>query len=199
MKRLVLCIGVLFALDASVATADVPPLDPLVLVLGLAANPAHRDKFEDALVGRLNAQGLRALASHPLIPTLHGASRESIGAVARDRHVTAVIAVVPVRVAPSGTITTNAPLELERNDQLDALLRAALAVRDAAGRVALVTNVVQVGTGRLVWGGVSWSFELNDVDTIIDETSSLIADNIIAAQRQLERLRAKGIDPLAEP
>ena len=65
----------------------------------------------------LNAQRLRALASHPLIPTLHGASCESIGAVARDRHVTAVIAVMPVRVAPSGTITTDALLELERNDQ----------------------------------------------------------------------------------
>jgi hypothetical protein len=49
----------------------------------------------------------------------------------------------------------------------------------------------KLAAGRLVWGGVSGSFELADVDALIDETSSMIADNIATAQPQLQRIRAR--------
>ena len=132
------------------------------------------------------------------MPTLAQGSHATVAAIASERHITAVVAVMPVSVDAGGQITSRAPVQMERSEQLDAFLRSALARPDIdQGRIALVTNVYQVSTGRLVWGGVSWSFEFSDVGKLIDETSSMIADNIVAAVRQLERLRARGIDPLA--
>jgi hypothetical protein len=60
MTRLLLCVGVLLALDALFATADVPPWGPLALVLGLASNSTHREQFEDPLPEKKNARAARS-------------------------------------------------------------------------------------------------------------------------------------------
>lgn len=195
-------VGALAFLLVTAAAADAPTAaanQPLLMVVALASNPANRMKFEDTLAAKLSAQGIHAIASHPLIPTLTNDARETVARTAREQHVTAVVGVMPVSVGPDG-ITSGAPVQMELSEQIDEFLQSALARPDVVkGRIALVTNVYQVSTARLVWGGVSWSFELADVDKLIDETSSMIADNIVTAQRQLERLRARGIDPLAPP
>jgi Flp pilus assembly pilin Flp len=202
MNLLVSVLGFVIALAAAGA-ADVsmaPAETPRLMVLGLAANPDNRAKFEDALTAKLEAQGIAAIAGHGPLPTLTKDSRNAIAAICREQHVTAVVAVMPVSVDAGGNINSAAPVQMERSEQLDAFLRSGLGRTGVEqGRIALITSVYQVSTGRLVWGGVSWSFELDDVDQLIDETSSMIADNIVAAQRQLERLRARGIDPLAAP
>ncbi len=60
----------------STAAADAPSEDaPVFMVLGLAAKPANRVKFEDALAVKLTAQSMRAIASYPLLPTLAPGSR----------------------------------------------------------------------------------------------------------------------------
>jgi len=167
-----------------------------LLVIGLVADAGIRKKFENALAGKLNARGIRSIPSQALLPVLTSGARESVAQLARENDVTAVVAVAPVSVDDAGRVTDRGAIPMERHEQLDAFLRSTLVSQSPEGQVALVTNVYQVSTGRLLWGGVSWSFQLEDVDELIDETSSMIADNIVTAQRQLLRLRSRGIDPL---
>jgi hypothetical protein len=168
-----------------------------LMVLGLAAVPENRAKFEDVLATRLDAAGIAAVASHTLMPSLDAQSRESIARIARERGITSVIAVAPVRVEDDGAVEPLGP-GAQQHARLGEFIDWGLETRTlSTGQVAFVTNVYQVASGRLLWGGVSWAFDIDDVDSVIEETAAVISENVIAAQRQLLRLNERGIDPTA--
>lgn len=181
---------------ATHATRGTAPLS--LLIVGLSPDAAVRAKFEDTLAVKLAAGGLLAASSHGEIPDLVRSSREAVIQLATRIGATGVVVVNPMSVDGDGHIVSRSPVPVPNHAQLDALLQSAISFAGPTeGRVALVTNVYQLSSGRLLWGGVSWTFDLDDVSQVIEEMSTVIADNIIAADRQLQRLRAKGIDPLA--
>ena len=166
-----------------------------LMVVGLAAVPENRMKFEDILADKLAAGGIATMTSYPLIPKLDAAARDAIVRIAQENGVTSVIAVAPVRVEKGGEVEPIGPGAAQAA-HLGAFVEWGLESRTlSTGQVAFVTNVYQLSSMRLLWGGVSWPFAYEKVDDVIEETASVISENVIAAQRQLLRLNARGIDP----
>jgi hypothetical protein len=158
--------------------------DTKILVIGFAAVPANRVKFEDALAQKLRSNGIAALASHTLLPSLE--SREAVLRAAKENAVTGVVAVAPVATDANGDARTLAPAPFQMHDKLETFLDTEVGrTTTTAARVAFVTHLYRIKTGSLLWGGVSWSFELADVDAVIEETSTIIAGNILGLRRQL--------------
>jgi hypothetical protein len=166
-----------------------------LMVVGLAAVPENRIKFEDVLAAKLNAAGISALASHPIVPVFDDDARESIREAAEGAGVTSIIIVAPVRVGDDGglaPIGPELPQGADLSEFVDWGLRSATLER---GQVAFATNVYQLSSGKLIWGGVSWPFAIESVDAVLEETATVIAENVIAAERQLLQLRERGIEP----
>ena len=61
-----------------------------VMVIGVSQKPAARIGFEDDFAGALNRQGVRAVASHTLLPK-HKAEPEEVLAVARNANLDTVM------------------------------------------------------------------------------------------------------------
>jgi hypothetical protein len=165
-----------------------------LLVLALGANSAHRTRFEEALAARLDAGGIRAVASHPLLPRLDGATRDDVIRIARANEVTSVVAIAAMTVNAANELEPLGPAPADAGGRLGAFVDAAVARGEiAAGAVVFVTRVYRLATDELVWGGVSWQVDADDVDAVITETTTVIADNILSAERQLLELRDRGI------
>jgi hypothetical protein len=67
----------------------------------------------------------------------------------------------------------------------------------ANDHIVLATHVYHLPSSQLVWGGLSWTFQVNNIDRLIRDASGLIAQNMIAAYQQVQMLRANGVDVLA--
>jgi len=170
-----------------------------LLVLALGSVPENRIRFEDMLVKKLGRGDIVAIPSHPLLPTLNGATRDDVIRIATDNAVTSVVAVAAVAVGESKELVPLGPGTADTGGQLATFIDASIGqghIRE--GNVVFMTRIYQLSTGDLVWGGVSWVVALDDLDAVIDETTSVISDNIITAHRQLRRLNARGIDPAGE-
>jgi hypothetical protein len=200
MRQWLGALGILAMLAGTTActTTEVVRVDlrkVKLMVVGLAAIPENRIKFEDILADKLAAGGIATMTSYPLIPKLDASARDAIVRVAQENGVTSVIAVAPVRVEKGGQVEAIGPGAAEAV-HLGAFVEWGLESRTlSTGQVAFVTNVYQLSSMRLLWGGISWPFAYEKVDDVIEETASVIADNVIAAQRQLLRLNSRGIDP----
>jgi hypothetical protein len=157
-----------------------------LMVVALATRPELRANFEDALAAKLLAGGIAAISSHALLPVLDSGAREAIVRIAHDNAVTAVVAIAASTVDRQGELTELGLPAPDTGGQLGAFVAAAIRrgeIRE--GHVVFVTRVYRLATEALVWGGVSWAQPVDGADALIDETTSIIAANIVNAERQL--------------
>jgi hypothetical protein len=197
VRRLVLLMVGLFAIGCNTTTVNSVDLRKTkLLVVALGSVPENRVRFEDLLVQKLGSGGIAAIPSHPLLPSFDGATREDVIRLARDNAVTSVVAITAVSVNAASELVPLGPVAPESGGKLAAFIDASIEqghIRE--GNVVFVTRVHQLSTGDLVWGGVSWAVPLDDLDAVIDETTTVISDNILSAERQLLRLSERGVEP----
>ena len=200
MRRCFGAAGILSVLMgvAACTTTEVVQVDlrnVKLMVVGLASVPENRIKFEDILADKLAAGGIATMTSYPLIANLDTGTRDAVVRIAGENGVTSVIVVAPVRVEEGGELEQLGPGGAQ-GSHLGAFVEWGLESQTlSTGQVAFVTNVYQLASGKLLWGGVSWQFDLANVDDVIEETATVISENVITAQRQLLRLESRGIDP----
>lgn len=113
-------------------------------VIGLAERPAMREYHERHFVERLQAKGVRAVASQPGLPDLSKLGRETVQAWARDAGVEAV---VTTRLVDMQKETWSVPTS-PGNFYLDPSSRYGDDVEAAAVTYHLETRLYEVATGR---------------------------------------------------
>lgn len=167
---------------------------PRVLIIALARDPDNRDKFETALAAQLTRAGVAAFTSHAQLADMGAINRTSVDTLAAVNAVTlvAVIRVVDVD-ADAGTVAAR------QTRYFETFVKAAVTAMpqlNAHSHIALSTSVYHLPSQRLIWGGMSWTFVVDDVDRLINDTSALIAQNMIAAYQQIQYMRSAGVDVL---
>lgn len=161
--------------------------DGSLLIVGLTTEQPLREAFEDATVDALERQGVPATASHTLVPRLDAQARRKLEAAARESDSTAVVAVRALGLSADGALVDQSPFPVADMAHLQtfySIARHVLADAPAPDHEVLVVSVYSTEDQRLIWGGVTWTFDLDDWQARIREVSGLLADNISSAIEQ---------------
>lgn len=174
---------------APVASPDpaANPANITLLIVGLTSDDAMRRAFEDATVSALDARGVQALASHGLMPRFELDAREQIVLAARDAGAEGIVAVRALGLSADGELVERSPGPVPNLDHVQVFYdgaRQMLAGTPGPDREVLVTTAYRTRTQELIWGGLSWTFELDDGPAVIDAVSAMLADNISRALTQ---------------
>jgi len=187
----------LFACASHTPVAPAPPLaTPHVLIVGLARVPENRRKFESALATQLTRGGFVASTSYAELTDVSDIDAAAVRMLASARAATLVAIIRPVDVDDQAADTA---LAASRASYFETFVKAAVAEMPqlhANDHIMLSTHVYYLPTNRLVWGGMSWTFQVQNIDRLIRDASTLIAQNMIAAYQQVQTLRASGVDVL---
>lgn len=177
---------VMLLIGACSTSAPAPPA-PTLLIVGLTSNADVRRAFEEATVAALGARGVDALASFELVPSFEVDAREQIVMAARRSGAEGIVAVRALGLAADGTLVERSPGPVPNLDHVQMFYEGArrmLAGAPGPDREVLVTTAYRTSTRELIWGGLSWTFELDDGQAVIDETTAMLADNISQALAQ---------------
>lgn len=163
-----------------------------ILVLGVATNPRVRRAYEDHFVSALGEIGVKATASHTLIPDerLRSAKavQEAVGRSGADGVVVTYLAAEDTDPSSTGTRTHVLPSLYER---LYPYYGHVLGKVTTAGYYAdyralrLETNLYDAARATLVWSGRSEPLDPSSEETMISE--------VIAAV--IGKLKAEGLLP----
>lgn len=170
------------------ACAGTPPTPaPTLLIVGVSDDAAIREAFESATVAALHARGVDALASSELMPTFELDAREQIVMTARRAGAEGIVVVRALGLSADGELVERSPgtaANLEHMQTFYEGARQMLASAPGPDRELLVTTAYRTSTQELIWGGMSWTFELDDGQEVIDEAAQMLADNISQALAQ---------------
>ncbi len=170
---------------------------PHVLIVGLARNPNYRVRFEDALATQLTRGGFIASTSYDELNEVSSIDAASLRALASRRDATLVAVIRPVDADGPASDALSAS---NRARYFETFVNAAIAEMPqlhANDHIMLSTHVYHLPSNQLIWGGMSWTFQVNNIDRLIRDASTLIARNMIAAYQQVQSMRANGVDVLA--
>ena len=140
-----------------------------ILVIGWTESPEVRQQFENTFVEMLKTDGIPAVASYTVMPTMMSKETEAIAEAKRLGDVDGVIItrVIDVQQAP-------APIPIQPYSSADMALYRNTAPMNPVQMVGqgvakdyvLGTDVYQVSTGHMVWWGQTTSFDSDNPNRI---------------------------------
>jgi hypothetical protein len=155
-----------------------------ILVVGWTDSPEVRQQFENIFVEALKTDGIAAVASYTVMPTI---TREA-EAIAEARKLSDVDGVIITRVI--NVQNTPAPTPMQPYGTADmALYRNTTPTnpnlpvgQGSAKEYVLGTDVYEVPTGKMVWWGQTTSFDTDSPNSIGMGTASRILGALRSAK-----------------
>jgi hypothetical protein len=159
------------------------------MVVALTDRPEVRRTFEDQAVAEMRERDVRAISSHPLIRRLGTALRQELVAAGEANGVDVVLVSRVVGLSPSGELTLPGAAGSADVAALQPFYDAAhelLMDAPADDQEVVVTAAYLLGSQQLVWGGVSWTFELDDWRSAVGGLTEMLAENVGQALAQVQ-------------
>ena len=127
-----------------------------------------------------------ALPSYPDFPSIEGPSPEDVIRKANERRLAGIVIVNPVRADQAGPVTDPRRVTPEHRElrEFYTYSKNALDAYDPNTEMFAEVNAYVIdGDGtRLIWSGVTWSFEADGAGSAISAVSALIAENLVKAR-----------------
>jgi len=158
-----------------------------LLVFGVAANPTVRRAYEDNFVSALQDIGVKAIASHTLIPDKRlrssKAVQEAVGRSSADGVIVTYLAAEDTDPSSTGTRTHVLPSLYDRLYPYYGHVLGKVTTADYYAdyrALRLETNLYDAGRATLVWSGRSDPLDPQSEETRISEVIGAVIDKLKA-------------------